>query len=126
LSKRDGRTFDIKGFAEAFGEAFDVRGFGAAFRRAFDIRDAHRSFGAGVRHGVDLLAKIINPEQHPAAARQHAPGRSPVGSVRERLKGVRSAPERMRRWLLPHPPMPDVEDERPGRLGRQRHTHDAE
>jgi hypothetical protein len=56
------KAFDIKGFAEAFGEAFDTTGFVAAFGSAFDAGGACKYFVSGLKDGADLpISRALSP-----------------------------------------------------------------
>lgn len=76
MSGRD-KAFDLRGFADAFGETFDSRGFADAFRRAFGIGDAGRAFVAGFCDGVDLVRRHVRHavDAAPAVARRDDPVR---------------------------------------------------
>ncbi len=76
-----GKSFDLKGFAEAFGEAFDAAGFVTAFRSAFDLGGAGKSAVSGFKQGADLLIGPIRRARRPVseAARRASGGFSMTG-----------------------------------------------
>jgi hypothetical protein len=77
LTKGHGKAFDIKGFAEAFGDALNPRGFADAFRSALDLNNARKSFAAGFRGGADLLIRQIpkiTPNRPARTADRKPPG----------------------------------------------------
>ena len=80
-----GKSFDIKGFADAFGEAFDLRGFAEAFRSAFAVPPQFTPIGA-ISIGYD-----IEPPEH-------------VSAIRERVRAMRkplAQTVHRGRWDLP-------------------------
>jgi hypothetical protein len=97
LLRNHGKTFDLRGFAEAFGEAFDPRGFARAFREACDPAAAGRSFVAGFRHGAEVVATQV---RRAAAALQTVGGRSSGPPQLNTIRKAVGAPEiRLRRLL---------------------------
>lgn len=69
-----GKSFDLKGFAEAFGEALDVKGVVAGFRSALDLPGVRKSFVQGVNDGAALLASPIRWLRPPSAQEQQLRG----------------------------------------------------